>query len=117
MNKGKRSNEVRTLHSLEDLRAEFSLPPLRMQTKDKGKLKSQRENFINRHKCPICGNLLTYVNETNVMVCQSKDCKGVIKTEYYDEETGEKVTCHMPYCETLDEHSAKIARNIFAELD
>ena len=117
MNKGKRSQEVKTFTSFADLRSEFGLPPLRMQTKNKEKLKSQRENFISKHVCPVCGGLLTFVTGTNMMVCNSKDCAGVTKIESYDEETGERITYTTPYYEILDEHGAKIANNIFAELD
>lgn len=117
MNKSKRSQEFKAFNSFADLRSEFGLPPLRMQTKNKEKLKSQRENFISKHVCPVCGGLLTFVTGTNMMVCNSKECAGITKTESYDEETGDRITYTTPYYEELDEHSAKIAKNIFAELD
>lgn len=117
MNKKKRSKEVKTLTSLVDLRAEFGLPPLRMQTRDKEKLKGQRENFKNRHKCPVCGTTMEYVEGTNMMQCPNKECKGFTVTLSVDEETGETITCNMPSYEILDDKGAVIARNIFAELD
>lgn len=117
MNKKKGSKQVKTLTSLEDLRAEYGLPPLRRQTRDKNKLQGQREAFGNRHKCPLCDSTMTHIEGTNMMFCPNKDCKGYSQTEK-DEETGETSAIYRSVAfELLDDRGTNIANNIFKELD
>ena len=117
MNKRKGSKQVKTLTSLEDLRVEYGLPPLRRQTKDKDKLAAQRQSFLSRHKCPTCETEMVHVSDTNFMYCPNKDCGGFKRTST-DEETGEATVVYSTIAfECLDNKGAKIANNIFAELD
>ena len=116
MVKKNNSKKGKTLTSFEELRAEFGLPPIRFQTKDKEKLEGQRARFSSRHLCPVCKQPLVFVENTNIMVCKNDECKGFTR-EIIDEETGEKeVISHVPF-HTLDEKGATIANNIFKNLD
>ena len=117
MNKKKGSKQVKTLNSLEDLRAEFGLPPMRRQTKDKEKLMGQRQSFKNRHKCPACETEMVHIPDTNLMYCPNKECAGFKRTST-DEETGETAVIYSSVAfECLDKKGMNIANNIFAELD
>lgn len=117
MKKVKSSKEVKTLTSLEELRAEWGLPVLRRQTKDKKKLESQRQRFLSHHKCPVCESEMKFIENTNIFYCPNKECKGFNRTSI-DEETGETVVEYRSIAfDTLDDKGAKIANNIFANLD
>lgn len=117
MKKQKSSKEVKTLTSLEELRAVWGLPELRRQTRDKKKLEGQRAKFLSHHKCPVCGSEMKFIENTNIFYCSNKDCEGFKRTSI-DEETGETVVeYHSIAFDTLDDKGAKIANNIFAELD
>ena len=116
MKKNKGSKEVKTFASFEDLRAEWGLPPMRRQTKDKKKLEGQRQRFLSYHKCPICESEMKYINDTNVFLCANKDCEG-FKSVFTDEETAETTVTKSIAFDILDDKGAKIANNIFAELD
>lgn len=107
-------NVKKVYMSLEDLRVEFGLNPIRRKTKDEVRLKSQREKFSSRHVCSTCGLPLSYIPNTNVMVCKTPECKGV-KHETIDEETGEKKEFYTLSYERLDDVGAKIASNILVD--
>lgn len=105
-------NSGRKSVSLDDLRKMYGLKPIIRQTKNKEKLKAQRNAFNKKHICSACGSELILIEETNVMCCKNPDCKG-IKYQTMNKETGEledqyKVSCHM-----LDRTGATIANNIF----
>lgn len=101
--------------SLEDLRAAWGCKPITKQTKDKEKLKKQREDFCNRHLCPACKNPMTYVNGMNVLVCKNEKCLG-IKHEVTTN-TGETKVFYSPAFDLLDEKAYEISENIFAEYE
>lgn len=107
------NTKQKTFDSLTDLRAEFGLNPIRYQTKNKKKLESQREHFSSKHVCPACGENMSYVQGTNVMVCTNKSCQGV-EHKVVDEESGEEKVWHSLSFHSLDDTGAKIASNIFA---
>lgn len=116
MSKRKNSKEVKTLTSFEDLRAEWNLPPLRRQTKDKKRLEGQRQRFLSHHKCPICESEMKYIDNTNVFLCTNKNCEG-FKSVFTDEETEETTVSKSIAFDILDDKGARIASNIFAVLD
>lgn len=97
--------------SFTDLRAAFDLKEVSYQTKDAQKLKSQRENFCNKHKCRACGYPMTY-SGGNIMTCTNPSCKG-IKHEKTDSEGNVIVTYSTSY-DILNDKYANIAQNIFA---
>ena len=115
MKKEKGSKEVKTFASFEDLRAEWGLPPLRRQTKDKKKLEGQRQRFLSNHKCPICGKEMKYIDDTNIFYCSDKDCEG-FKSVFTDEETEETTVNKSIAFDLLDDKGASIASNIFVKL-
>ncbi len=98
--------------SLAELREAWGLPVVIKQTKDKEKLKKQRENFCNYHKCRACGNPMTYIGGS-VMVCTNEKCRG-IPLERKDDEGNVKVTYLTSY-EILDDKYVERAENIFYE--
>ena len=107
------NKKKKTLDSLEALRTEYGLPPLRRQTRDKVKLEGQRQAFKSRHKCPICEAELQHIEGTNLMFCPNKDCKGIKKSSV-DEETGETIdTFSSISFELLDDRGTKIVHGIF----
>lgn len=114
MKKQKHSKDVKTLTSLEELRAAYNLPPLRRQTRDKKKLESQRQFFLSKHKCPACETEMVHVEGTNVMYCPNKNCNGFKKVTT-DEETEETTVDRSIAFDILDDTGSKIANNIFAE--
>ena len=116
MKKLKSSKEAKTLTSFEELRAEFGLPQLRRQTKDKQKLESQRQKFLSHHKCPICESEMKHITDTNIFYCSNNECGG-FKKVFTDEETEETTVDRSIAFDLLDNKGAKIANNIFAELD
>lgn len=95
--------------SLEELRADWGLPPVSKRTKDLNKLKGQQDRFYKRHTCSNCSKPLTYVGG-NIMVCTNESCRG-IKSEFKDKE-GNTVVRYYPSFELLDTKGADIASNI-----
>jgi hypothetical protein len=116
MKKQKSSKEVKTLTSLEELRAAWGLPELRRQTKDKVKLEGQRQRFLSHHKCPICEGDMKLIEDTNIFYCPNQECQGIKRTTV-DEETEETTVERSIAYDILDDKGAKIANNIFAKLD
>lgn len=110
----KMKNTEKKLNSLEDLRGEFGLPKLNKQTRDKDKLKKQREDFLEHHKCVACGEKMTFIEKTNVCVCKNPKCKG-IEHRRKDPATGEEKITYTLSFDRLDDKGAEIATNIFAE--
>ncbi len=98
--------------SLEELRKAYGLEPVIKQTKDKEKLQKQRENFCNFHKCPACGQPMSYLGGS-MMACKNEKCKG-IKHERKDNDGNTIVTYSVSY-DILDEKYAERAENIFYE--
>lgn len=98
--------------SLEELAQAFGCKPYIKQTKDKEKLKKQRENFGKYHKCKACGEPMSWIGES-IMTCTNEKCRG-IKNEKTDAEGNVIVTYSTSY-EILEDKYADIARNIFYE--
>ena len=87
---------------------------VRKQTKDKNKLEKQREEFCKKNLCPNCKQPMSYSGVGNQMVCKNEKCRG-IKHEQKNTETGEIKVWYSPAFEVLDNKSAEIAYNIFAD--
>ena len=100
--------------SLEELGKAWGIKPRIKQTKDKEKLKKQRENFCNRYKCKACGEPMVYIG-TNIMACSNEKCRG-IKIERKDSEDNTVVSYTTSYI-FLNDKSAEIAANIFYETE
>lgn len=98
--------------SLEELGRAFGCKPFIKQTKDKEKLKKQRENFCSHHKCKACGTPMVYIGG-GVMCCKNESCKG-IKNERTDNDGNIIVTYSTSY-ELLNDHFTEVAENIFYE--
>ena len=49
----------------------------RKRTTNTEKLEKQRENFLKRYTCPICGQPKTWIEGTNLMVCKNESCPGI----------------------------------------
>lgn len=102
--------DIETYNSLEELSKAFGCKPKIKQTKDKEKLKQQREKFCERNKCRICGQPMAYIG-SGIMACINEKCNGIggeVKEE------GKEVVYSATY-KYLDEKSAEIADNIFYE--
>ena len=101
--------------SLEELGQAFGCKPYIKQTKDKEKLKKQRENFCNHYRCRACGEPMVWMGELgeSVMICKNEKCKG-IKHERIDTEGNTIVSYSVSY-EILDNKFADRAKNIFHE--
>lgn len=65
-----------TPSAFEAIRKEFGLGPKNVRTTDETRLKKQRERFLQKQTCPICGGTKTFIKGTNVMVCKNPECKG-----------------------------------------
>ena len=70
-------------YSFEDVAInEFGMKPSKKITNDKERLKKQQEKYLGT--CPFCKEPCTYIESTNVVVCQNEKCKGkkiVLKNE------------------------------------
>lgn len=110
----KLNGSVREYDSLEELGKAWKCKPAIKQTKDKAKLKEQRERFCEKYKCKGCGKPMSYI-EGGIMVCTNEECKG-IKNERKDKEGNPIVTYSTSYLFLRDKKSKTIAENIFAEI-
>ena len=98
--------------SLEEMGKAWGCKPVVKQTKDKEKLKKQRENFCGYHKCKACGSPMNYLGGS-MMVCCNEKCKG-IKHEKKDKD-GNTIIIYSTSYELLNNHLTEIASNIFYE--
>lgn len=103
--------------SFEELAKAFGLKPIRKQTKDKEKLAAQRQTFCGKHLCSACKQPMTWMKDSNQMVCQNPQCKGIPHEQVINSETGETKVWYSPSYDLLDERGAEIAENIFTEYD
>lgn len=72
-----------------------------------------KTKFEKRHTCKICKQPMTYLDGTNVCVCQNPDCKGKkVKVVLSD---GTEKNEFRPYFHTLDEVGVSIATRIYAK--
>lgn len=90
--------------SIEALAKDWHIKPRVKQTKDKDKLKKQRENFCARNRCRVCKKPMIYWG-SGVMACANEECKGISKDE----------TIYAAAYKILDSRSAEIAENLFRE--
>lgn len=97
-----------TFNSFEELGKAFGCKPIIKQTKDKEKLKQQRESFCKRNRCKVCGEPMAYIGE-GMMACVNAKCSGI---ETKDENFESMYSATYKY---LDEKSTEIAENIFYE--
>lgn len=75
---------------------------------DQDKLNSQQDNFSKKYVCPICGQPKTWVQDTNLMVCQNESCPGIpVKNK-----DGEIVNT-LPSYSQLNTRGAEIAATLF----
>ena len=98
--------------SLEEMAKAWGCKPVIKQTKDKEKLKKQRENFCGHYRCKACGEPMSYLGGS-MMTCCNEKCKG-IKHERKDVDGNTIVTYSVSY-ELLDDKFAGIAENVFYE--
>ena len=99
----------KSYNSFKDIAKDIGLKPFTRKTSDKNKLESQQKKFLGT--CPYCHQMLTYIKDTNVLVCNNENCKGK-KKEYYNK-AGEKVVTYEPYSKLLLGKSAAIADTLF----
>lgn len=97
--------------SFTDLAKDFGCKPVTMKSNNKSKLESQQKKFANRHICKACGRPMTYLNGSNIMVCQNPQCLG-IKVEKTDS-TGNTTVTYLTSYDLLDEKGAEIANKIY----
>lgn len=97
--------------SFEEAAAAWHCKPFSRKTKDENKLLKQQNDFCERHKCPACGQPMSFVGGS-WMTCKNEKCKG-IKDEYTDAE-GNKITSYRVSCKQLDAKGAEIANVIFS---
>ncbi len=107
--KNYRMSKNTTAHysSLEELREAMHLPKIQKRTKNNEKLAKQREHFLGR--CRVCGEPLSYISGTNVLVCSNDKCQGHKITAR--NENGEDK--FVPVMRVLDDKGAEIANSLF----
>lgn len=72
---------------------------------------ASQEKFASYHKCRACGQSMTFVSGTNIMVCRNSDCKGIKQTRVDAE--GNQIVSYRPSYDVLKEKYADIAKNLF----
>lgn len=98
--------------SFEEMAKSWGCKPVSKKTKDENKLESQKQKFVNKHKCRGCGCPMTWIGG-NMMACTNDKCKG-IKHEFTDK-TGELKIYYETSFDLLDELGEIIANNIFGD--
>jgi DNA-directed RNA polymerase subunit RPC12/RpoP len=94
-----------------EIRKQFGLEPIQKRTNKQERLQKQRNQFLRKYVCRVCGNPMEWIKGTNVMACTNKDCKGIQKKER-DEDGNEKITT-LPVMMTLNPHGEEIAETLF----
>lgn len=79
--------------------------------KNSKKIAASQEKFASHHKCRACGEVMSYVDSTNIMVCRNPACKG-IKYTRKDVDGNEVVTYKSSY-DVLADKYADIAKSLF----
>lgn len=105
-------SNVNIYHSFAEwAEAEYDIKPTKKATKDKQKLKAQREKFAGT--CPYCKQPCEYIYGTNVVVCTNEKCKGKkISSKSLD---GEDRVKYKPFFRLLSDEKSEFGRNIFSE--
>lgn len=96
--------------SLEELRTNYGLKPIKKKTNDEEKLKAQQNKFVG--KCRVCGQNLSWIEGTNTLACQNPACKGVRMSSKNEEDGTEKVW-YIPVTRILNDQGMEIAMNLF----
>ena len=86
----------------ETIRKQFGLEAKNMRTSSEAKLKKQQERFMQKHQCPVCGGMKTFIKGTNVMVCQNPECKGFPVKD----KDGNIVSYNIPFSELSNKSEA-----------
>lgn len=97
----KSKNETAHYTDFDALRQAFHLPKIRKRTRDHSKLGEQQSRFLGT--CRACGKQLSYVNDTNVLVCSNEQCPGIkIREDFF-----------VPINRILDGKGSEIAQTLF----
>lgn len=72
---------------------------------------ASQEKFASHHKCRACGELMSFIAGTNIMVCRNSACKGIKYTR--KDIDGNEIVSFRPSYNVLAEKYADIARNLF----
>lgn len=72
-------------------------------------LQKKKENFLKRHVCKICGKPLSLIQDTNIMICNNAECKGIERKIY---ENGKEAVTHEAFYILLDDRGVQIANSI-----
>lgn len=108
----KKESDGKRYYSFDEIGQElFGLKPYKRVTRDKQKLASQREKFLG--VCPYCKQPTTYINGTNIIVCQNPDCRGKKNVRKFDD--GTEIVDYKPFIKILSDKSTDIANTIFDE--
>lgn len=86
---------------------------IKSDTKKKNKKNTvaSQEKFASHHKCRACGQPMSFVSGTNIMVCRNVDCKGIKQTRLDSE--GNQIVSYRPSYDVLKEKYADIAKNLY----
>ena len=107
----KKESNGKRYYSFDEIGQElFGLKPYRQVTRDKQKLKAQREKFLGT--CPYCKQPLKYIYGTNVLSCDNAGCKGKKITIEND---GEEKIIYKPFFKMLSDKGLEIGTTIFDE--
>jgi ribosome-binding ATPase YchF (GTP1/OBG family) len=98
--------------SFEEMRHAWGLKPVVMKTKDENKLESQKQTFVNKHRCRACGKPMVFVGNSNTMVCSNENCKGIKHTRTDSE--GNEIVTYAPSYDLLDALGMEIGNNLFS---
>lgn len=100
-------------NSFAEVAVALGYKPVNMVTENKEKLKAQREQFLEKHKCRACGEQMVWIPGTSIMSCKNPKCKGQ-KIKKKDED-GKKIVIKKPSYYVLDKVGTEIAANLFKE--
>ena len=97
--------------SFEEVLVAMGGKPKPRKTSNQEKLKKQQNHLTGT--CKACKQPLTWIRDTNVMVCQNPKCRGMKRTRV--DETGKKEVYYVPVMRMVDERGINIAMNLFHE--
>lgn len=98
--------------SFEELAKVYGCRPVNKKTKDAKKLETQKEKFCAKHLCSACKQPMTFINNTNVMVCTNDKCKGIKNTK--TDKEGNEIISYTTSYDVLDTLGAEIGNIIFS---
>jgi len=97
--------------SFEEVLIAMGGKPKPRRTSNQEKLKKQQKHLTG--VCKTCKQPLTWIHDTNVMVCQNPSCKGIRRTRTNSE--GKKEVYYVPVMRMVDDRGIAIAMNLFDE--